>query len=157
MQAVTVHPQETAESLALKKNHRHCLNYLDRQSGNLQANCRAALRTFMTPRRIKHVCVTCITASYLQIDALPLPVELKLFVNYSLPYPGFTVDARPQPRWTLEDVENGNFPTCLLFFLFLFFIPFPVDMLFFLRAYASYEVLVRHNIHLIVEYAAGSY
>ena len=73
--------------LAAAKGYAHVTNYLDTQSCDLRSTCRAAIRTYLGKR-----CG--------QLDKLQLPQRLKLFLNYNIPYCGFSAVVVPPEPWT---------------------------------------------------------
>jgi hypothetical protein len=82
--------------LALMKKNHQIAQYLEAQSGNLKSLCRLAIRDCMGKRR-----------TYNQIDQLPLPSSLKLFVNYGNPFPGWKATLYVPCPWTTTDISSG--------------------------------------------------
>ena len=77
---------QTPLDLAVIKHNKEIIKFLDNVS-NLQTRCRQAIQTAMGSRRYK------------QINDLPLPKRLKLFVNFDNPYEGWTAKYIPNSPW----------------------------------------------------------
>lgn len=73
--------------LAAVKGYTTITHYLDAQSCDLRSMCRGVIRQALGKR-----CG--------QLDKLVLPQRLKLFLNYNIPYPGFSVVLVPPRPWT---------------------------------------------------------
>ena len=84
--------------LAVMKHHAPIVRYLENQSCNLRCLCRQAIRDAMGKR------------TYNQINELPLPSTIKLFINYYNPFPGFVATVHVPCPWTEEDVLCGKVP-----------------------------------------------
>lgn len=73
--------------LAAIRNHTAVMHYLDAHSGDLSCMCRGVIRQALGKRCGKLV-------------ELALPPRLKLFLNYHIPYPGFSAVMVPPAPWT---------------------------------------------------------
>lgn len=73
--------------LAAARNHAHIMCYLDAQSCDLSSMCRGVIRQTLGKQ-------------YQVTLRLHLPSRLKLFLQYNIPYPGFSTVVVPLAPWT---------------------------------------------------------
>lgn len=81
---------------AALRGHAPLVRYLELQSCDLRSLCRYAIREAMGKR------------SYRQLDQLPLPPRLKLFLNYGSPYEGFSATVVPECPWSSSQLQEGS-------------------------------------------------
>ena len=93
--ALTNYDKETPADLAFMKKYTEVCDFLDRHTLSLKTKCRCRVRAVLG-RRV-HSCM----------DRLPVPPSVKLFINYSTPYPGWEAVSVPEEPWTREDLEGG--------------------------------------------------
>lgn len=103
--------------LAAAKGHTHITGYLDTQSHDLRSMCRAVIRQTLGKRCGK-------------LDKLLLPQRLKLFLNYGIPYSGFSAVLVPPEPWSTAQLFQKEVG--------------PEEVLEFIRANASGEFLSEH-------------
>lgn len=77
--------------LAAMRGHHQVTKYLDSHSGDLRHICRAVIHEALGKR------VT-------RLRELPLPLRLKLFLNYGIPYDGFSAVLVPPEPWSSEEL-----------------------------------------------------
>lgn len=85
--------------LAATRGHMDVVRYLDSQSCDLKSLCRVSIIEAMGKRH------------HNQINELPLPPTVKLFVNFGIPYTGFEATLIPPQPWTLEEIHSRNVST----------------------------------------------
>lgn len=88
--------KETPADLAFMKKYTEVCDFLDRHTLSLKTKCRCTIRAALGRIRA-HNCM----------DRLPVPPSVKLFINYSTPYPGWEAVSVPEKPWTHEDLEGG--------------------------------------------------
>ena len=81
---------------AIHRGHAPLVSYLERQSCDLRSLCRLAIREAMGKR------------SYRRLDELPLPSQVKVFLNYGSPYQGFSATVVPESPWLAEQLHSGS-------------------------------------------------
>ncbi len=81
--------------LAVYRGHQPVVRYLELQSCDLKSLCRLSIRDSMGKR------------TYNRINELPLPPNIKLFVNYGNPYSGWQATVVPPTPWTGEELQEG--------------------------------------------------
>ena len=81
---------------AALRGHTPLVRYLELQSCDLRSLCRHAIREAMGKR------------SYRQLNQLPLPPRLKLFLNYGSPYEGFSATVVPECPWSSAQLQEGS-------------------------------------------------
>ena len=82
---------ELPAELAFSHNHTSCAILLDRHTMSLKRQCRSMLLKLGTGQRICH---------------LPLPIHLKLFLNYQNPFKGFKWTLSPQRPFFDSEIAN---------------------------------------------------
>lgn len=82
--------------LAATRGHMDVVRYLDAQSCDLKSLCRLAVNKAMGKKR------------YSQLNELPVPPRVKLFLNYNCTYPGFEATLVPPQPWTSEELHGGS-------------------------------------------------
>ncbi len=92
MQACSCDDQPPVHLAALK-GHTHVTHYLDSHSSDLRSMCRAVIRTTLGKRIHK-------------LDHLIFPPRLKLFLNYNIPYSGFSAVLVPSEPWTPAQLHS---------------------------------------------------
>ena len=90
------HDKQTPADLAFIKGYRDIYSFLDRHTLSLKEMCRTVVREKMGKRTCK------------QIDDLPVPPSVKLFVNYNIPYQGWECVAVPEEPWSKEELQTGK-------------------------------------------------
>lgn len=78
--------------VAAIRGHTHVMNYLDTQSADLRCVCRKVIRETMGKTSFPH------------LHLLPLPPQVKLFLSYHIPYPGFTAVLMPPAPWSKDEL-----------------------------------------------------
>lgn len=104
--------------LAAAKGYTHITQYLDTQSCDLRSMCRGVIRQTLGKR-----CG--------QLDKLLLPQRLKLFLNYNIPYVGFSAVLVPPEPWTTTQLLHKEVSH--------------EKVLEFIRTHASEEFLSQHS------------
>ncbi len=79
--------------LAALRGHTPVMEYLDAHSGDLKSVCRGVIRKALGVR-IHH------------LNKLPLPPRVKLFLNFNIPYLGFSAVLVPPEPWTPEQLHR---------------------------------------------------
>ena len=80
--------------LAAAKNHTHVMHYLDVQSCDLSSMCRQVIHQAMGKK--------------CELNKLHLPPRLKLFLRYSIPYPGLCMVVVPAAPWTAAQLYQNE-------------------------------------------------
>ena len=104
---------------AYQRGHAPLVIYLDRQSCDLRSLCRLTIREAMGKRMYHH------------INTLPLPPQLKLFLNYGSPYAGFSATVVPSCPWNTQQLREASIP--------------PNEVRDFIRENASEEFIREHS------------
>lgn len=81
--------------LAAVKGHTSTMKYLDTHCGSLLFTCRAVIQQSLG----KKCC---------QLDTLHIPPRLKLFLNYNIPYRGFSAVLVPPAPWTPQQLRQNE-------------------------------------------------
>lgn len=89
------HDNQQPVHLAALKGHQYITHFIDSQSGDLRSMARAVVRTTLGKK-----CH--------QLDKLVLPPRLKLFLNYNIPYTGFSAVLVPPEPWTPAQLHAGE-------------------------------------------------
>ena len=79
--------------IAVTRGHAPLVRYLEAQSGSLHCMCRMVIRDNVKPHKLAE---------------LPLPPSLKLFINYHIPYPGWTTPIVVPRPWSDEQLISGQ-------------------------------------------------
>ena len=112
------HDNQLPMHLAALKGHTHISHYLDSRSGDLRCMCRAVIRTALGKR-----CT--------ELDKLVFPPRLKFFLNYNIPYKGFSAVLVPPEPWTLAQLHGKEVDS--------------EEIREFIRSHASQEFLQSHT------------
>lgn len=78
--------------LAAIRGHTQVMEYLDTHSNDLRSICRQVIFEAMGKNFSS------------KLHCLPLPPQVKLFLSYHIPYPGFEAVIVPPAPWTKEEV-----------------------------------------------------